>query len=38
MNINERSVQEIGTSLLVTLPKDWVRTLGIKKGMASRKE
>jgi phosphate uptake regulator len=32
MKITERSVQEIGKSLLVTLPKEWVRALHVKKG------
>jgi len=32
MKIIERSVQEIGSSYLVGLPKPWVRGLGIKKG------
>ncbi len=32
MKIIERSLQEIGQSLLVTLPKSWTRTLNLKKG------
>lgn len=32
MRVIERSVQEIGKSLLVTLPKGWTRTLNVKKG------
>src|SRR3989338_3152064 len=32
MKIIERSVQEIGQSFLVSLPKDWTRTLHIRKG------
>ena len=32
MNITERSVQEIGKSLLITLPKDWTKALKVKKG------
>ncbi len=32
MRVIERNVQEIGKSLLVTLPKDWTKTLHITKG------
>lgn len=32
MKVIERSVQEIGESLLVTLPKSWATAIGIKKG------
>lgn len=32
MNITERHLQEIGSSLLVTLPKDWTRSLKLRKG------
>ncbi len=32
MKIIERSVQEIGESLLVSLPKGWTKTMQIKKG------
>ncbi|MBU1975498.1 MAG: hypothetical protein KKG59_03790 [Nanoarchaeota archaeon] len=32
MRVVERSVQEIGKSLLITLPKEWVNLLGVKKG------
>lgn len=32
MRIVERKVQEIGKSLLITLPKDWVKALGVRKG------
>lgn len=32
MKIIERNVQEIGKSLLVTLPKDWTRLLKVRKG------
>src|SRR3989338_10577431 len=32
MKVTERSVQEIGKSLLITLPKEWTRMLKIKKG------
>lgn len=30
--IYERTLQGIGQSLLVTLPKNWIKTLGLKKG------
>jgi len=30
--ITERNVQQIGKSLLITLPKQWARTFNIKKG------
>lgn len=32
MQVIERKLQEIGESLLVTLPKDWTTTLKLKKG------
>jgi len=32
MKVVERSVQEIGKSLLVTLPKGWADAVGVKKG------
>ena len=32
MKIIERTLQEIGQSLLVTLPKQWTKTLKLKKG------
>ena len=32
MEITERSVQEIGRSLLVSLPKGWTKALKVKKG------
>lgn len=32
MKVIERSVQEIGKSLLVTLPKQWATQVGVKKG------
>lgn len=32
MKIIERKLQEIGKSLLVSLPKAWTRTFGLKKG------
>ncbi|MBI5065939.1 AbrB/MazE/SpoVT family DNA-binding domain-containing protein [Candidatus Woesearchaeota archaeon] len=32
MKVIERSLQEIGQSLLVTLPKSWTKTLNLKKG------
>jgi phosphate uptake regulator len=32
MKVIERSVQEIGKSLLVTLPKTWANGVGVKKG------
>ncbi|MDD5192104.1 MAG: hypothetical protein PHH54_01250 [Candidatus Nanoarchaeia archaeon] len=32
MKIIERNLQEIGKSLLVSLPKDWTRSLKLKKG------
>jgi phosphate uptake regulator len=32
MKIIERNLQEIGKSLLVSLPKSWTRTFGLKKG------
>ncbi|MBT3398001.1 hypothetical protein HOA55_01410 [archaeon] len=32
MKIIERNLQEIGKSLFVSLPKDWTRTLKLKKG------
>ncbi|MBI4440640.1 hypothetical protein HY639_00585 [Candidatus Woesearchaeota archaeon] len=36
MDIIERHVQEIGQSLLVTLPKDWARALNLRKGAIVR--
>lgn len=32
MNVIERNLQEIGKSLLVTLPKSWTNSLNLKKG------
>ncbi len=32
MGISERRVQEIGKSFLISLPKGWTRTVGVKKG------
>ncbi len=32
MRIVERNLQEIGSSLLVTLPKEWTRSMHLKKG------
>ena len=32
MKITERNLQEIGSSLLVSLPKEWTRLLNLKKG------
>jgi len=32
MDVVERNLQEIGKSLLVTLPKQWTKSLGLKKG------
>ncbi len=33
MKISERKVQEIGKSLLISLPKEWTTSLGVEKGM-----
>ena len=32
MKIIERNVQQIGKSFLITLPKGWIKALGVKKG------
>ena len=32
MQIEERNVQEIGKSSLISLPKEWTRRLGVHKG------
>ncbi len=36
MQVVERSVQEIGSSLLVTLPKGWTTAVGVRKGTLLR--
>jgi len=29
---NERRLQKIGSSVLMSLPAEWIKTLGLKKG------
>lgn len=36
MDIIERNLQEIGKSLLITLPKGWTKAMGLKKGSRVR--